>query len=395
MNDQQDRSADADGGRTSFEAGIDILHDPRNCGGIGAACTFDHATAYCDDGKCRLAACDSGYGNADRLENNGCECQVHPEVCDGEDNDCDGLIDFVAGATGSPTSLCKCEPKEVAIVLDGNGREPDGRNPQCTVDACSDDGAASMTFCCDSNGAYGQCKFRGAALNAFDADHGNLGVLEIAFQLRDRVTGLGLNLWYGNYPRRKQLHLLSSEETKGGIGPGIIVKYFRPEDVSCPTYVRSDKVVNPNAFGDYPDECFVDEVDGGRAWRCPKGRWGALNAKCGRFTYDDVFVYVTAEQCEARVSSAVSILSIRHVDPIEACLCRDDASCHPGEHCHPEASLPAPWCDGGRCAGVCSTAAACPHFGSPCSVTVGGRTCMSRVICGANDELCPVPSSCH
>jgi hypothetical protein len=70
--------------------------DPQNCGTCGKACSFANATAVCSIGKCKLEACKPGFVNLDKLEPDGCECQITnggKEICDSQDNDCNGVRD--------------------------------------------------------------------------------------------------------------------------------------------------------------------------------------------------------------------------------------------------------------------------------------------------------------
>ncbi|MCA9543317.1 MAG: hypothetical protein KC613_02975 [Myxococcales bacterium] len=76
------------------DEGIDVARDPNNCGACGRACTYEHGGGRCVDGVCELAACEAGWGDADMLPFNGCECAVQgEEQCNGEDDDCDGEVD--------------------------------------------------------------------------------------------------------------------------------------------------------------------------------------------------------------------------------------------------------------------------------------------------------------
>ncbi len=78
----------------NFDTRVDIT----NCGQCGTECQYLNGEALCDDGLCRLARCQPGFGNLDGDVDNGCEavCEPEnpgPEVCDEEDNDCDGMVD--------------------------------------------------------------------------------------------------------------------------------------------------------------------------------------------------------------------------------------------------------------------------------------------------------------
>ncbi len=72
-----------------------ISSDPEHCGGCGQACSFDNAAALCAAGDCALGDCAMGFGDADGVAENGCECERggEEELCDGGDTDCDGEVD--------------------------------------------------------------------------------------------------------------------------------------------------------------------------------------------------------------------------------------------------------------------------------------------------------------
>jgi len=78
------------------DSGFDLLNDPLNCGACGNLCSFPRSTAACVQGQCVIASCNPGYVDLDKKSDNGCEClQTNggKEICDGADNDCDGVID--------------------------------------------------------------------------------------------------------------------------------------------------------------------------------------------------------------------------------------------------------------------------------------------------------------
>jgi hypothetical protein len=117
--------------------------DPNNCGSCGHVCSSDftsgtpHAVAGCQAGVCVIAGCDAGYYNLDGTYANGCEYACPngapgtPEVCDGVDNDCDGLID---GADVHPcTTSAQCPQA--------------ARGETCTGGRCSFDLQPVANFC--------------------------------------------------------------------------------------------------------------------------------------------------------------------------------------------------------------------------------------------------------
>jgi hypothetical protein len=91
------RVDDVPGGATSGDVG--------NCGGCNVACaSLPNSVPSCVMGGC-VSACAPGFVDTDRNPANGCECQLTNngvEVCDGVDNDCNGVIDDGVGGTYYP-----------------------------------------------------------------------------------------------------------------------------------------------------------------------------------------------------------------------------------------------------------------------------------------------------
>jgi hypothetical protein len=73
----------------------DLQIDPANCGACFHQCSTVNGTPSCVKGVCQIT-CQPGFYDADQNPANGCECvktNNGVEVCDGLDNDCNGIVD--------------------------------------------------------------------------------------------------------------------------------------------------------------------------------------------------------------------------------------------------------------------------------------------------------------
>jgi hypothetical protein len=92
------------------DEGFDFMNSVANCGGCGVTCSYPFATATCMNGACRMGACLDGFYDRDATVP-GCEtsCQktnAGVEICDGQDNDCNGVVDNNPMAT---TLMCRAQ----------------------------------------------------------------------------------------------------------------------------------------------------------------------------------------------------------------------------------------------------------------------------------------------
>jgi hypothetical protein len=118
---------------------VDLL-SPQSCRACGNACAYPRATAGCAPEGCFLAQCDELYYDINRDPSDGCEylCLISNdgvEVCDEQDNDCDGRIDEEFDLNtdlahcGECGNACAAVPNGVELCDDGT----------CAIDACDAD----------------------------------------------------------------------------------------------------------------------------------------------------------------------------------------------------------------------------------------------------------------
>jgi hypothetical protein len=204
-------------------------------------------------------------------------------------------------------------------------------------------------------------------LSSFDGDGGNRGILEVKFEVIRRVQSQ-INVWYGEDPRRRKLRLLQRDEEKNGLGPGVYIRHFTPDD-AC--------------YGDFP-------------------ALGDCRNKCGK-TDDAAFCYtnfskapisIAAEGCTGEVKDgAVRLISVIHLDA--PCVCRDSTNCLSDSRvaCMPlngSPGLPHSTCPANnpRCASAC-VKPGCTGEGETCVVTHNGKMCTSRIACQEGRPVCP------
>ncbi len=101
--DNMDRDCDGDPLN-----GFNLATDIQNCGACGMTCMEDFAFMGCAASTCVIAACETGYFDLDGLVNTGCEfgpCSFQgAEICNGVDDDCDGMTD--EGVNANPPAIC-------------------------------------------------------------------------------------------------------------------------------------------------------------------------------------------------------------------------------------------------------------------------------------------------
>ena len=137
---------DCDG---SVDEDFDLQTDPRHCGSCDHICAYTNGIGLCSNGQCQMGPCQTGWANADGNPNNGCEYACTPdgpEVCDGKDNDCNGLVDGDDPGMIQPTvNFCR-QTGECGKGPGGSKYFPgDATFPVCTTPA----GASKPSWICN------------------------------------------------------------------------------------------------------------------------------------------------------------------------------------------------------------------------------------------------------
>jgi hypothetical protein len=87
--------------------GFDLETSTDNCGVCGRVCRYTNAMAKCASGVCQMGMCDPGFFDLDASPRSGCEyaCAITnggDEICDGKDNNCNGVVDESDARVGRP-----------------------------------------------------------------------------------------------------------------------------------------------------------------------------------------------------------------------------------------------------------------------------------------------------
>ncbi|MFT3841827.1 MAG: MopE-related protein [Myxococcaceae bacterium] len=128
---------DCDG---TVDNGFDLTNDKDNCGMCGNKCQLPHATPICSQSMCKIGMCDMGWANADGIDSNGCEYSCTPtnmgiEICDGLDNNCNGMIDEGFLLASDPNNCGMCN--HICNIANGNIATYACNASQCAIGTCN------------------------------------------------------------------------------------------------------------------------------------------------------------------------------------------------------------------------------------------------------------------
>lgn len=145
----------------------DILSDPKNCGACGEVCNLPNAFPKCEGGFCLVDTCAAGFVDLNGAVDDGCEykCTVTAsgvEICDGLDNDCNGLIDELTNKNTDPSNCGACN--NVCAYSNATAQCVNG---QCAMGACligyndvnQSDADGCEYACTQTNGGVEVCDY--------------------------------------------------------------------------------------------------------------------------------------------------------------------------------------------------------------------------------------------
>ncbi len=104
------RDDDCDG---MVDNGFSTQTDVAHCGACNTACILTNAVPACVAGMCAVSRCQPGWSDLDGNPANGCEYPCQPsdaggEVCNGVDDDCDGIVDNGFDLVSDPNHCGQC-----------------------------------------------------------------------------------------------------------------------------------------------------------------------------------------------------------------------------------------------------------------------------------------------
>ena len=152
---------DDDDGGYSDGCETNLREDENNCGACGNACSAENGGAICVNGQCRIESCEPGYDNCDRGDSDGGYengCETHTAT---DDENCGGCGEMGINCNDAfrylnATGSCVDSACQVADCFDDFGDCDENANNGCESDLRSDEGdCGECDRECMTNGTTG------------------------------------------------------------------------------------------------------------------------------------------------------------------------------------------------------------------------------------------------
>ncbi len=151
------------------ESPLDTL---TNCGACGTSCSRTNATATCSTGSCQIASCDTGFGNCDKNNGNGCETDLKTST-----SDCGACGTVCSGANGTAS----CTGGQCAIACSSGfgdcnkNAQTDGCETQLNTNAnCGGCGTPCSLPNATTSCSTGSCQFVSCLSGFGDCNNANV-----------------------------------------------------------------------------------------------------------------------------------------------------------------------------------------------------------------------------
>ena len=147
------------------------LRTPTDCGSCGDVCELPNATATCTEGICAVERCDEGFGNCDGLAENGCETSLLSiEHCSGCNQSC-ARVNGVASCESGACTLTACNSGfGNCDGVDANG---------CEVSLNTELNCLACGVSCELDNAQAACEAGGCSVQSCNPGWGNCDAVDL------------------------------------------------------------------------------------------------------------------------------------------------------------------------------------------------------------------------
>ncbi len=150
----------------------DIFTKLDNCGGCGTACTIANGTGVCEGGVCKVATCNTGFGNCDGRNDTGCEQELKTVAHCGACNTACAPANAAGDCSDGTCKIGTCNAGFGNCDVSSGGGDGNGCETNLNTDASNCNTCGNV---CPSSGGTpacvaGACKFSSCLPGMGDCD---------------------------------------------------------------------------------------------------------------------------------------------------------------------------------------------------------------------------------